>query len=105
MDVFRGGPGGVGVRVGAVCAGGGDGVRGRDDFDVETGAEGLHVRGYHSLVGRGTGGGEELGELGEAEGGEDGGDAWEGEVRGRSWKERGEDSLGVVAEVKVEGLV
>lgn len=47
---------------------------GGDDLDVEAGAEGFHVGDYALLVGWGAGGREELGELGEAKGGEDGGD-------------------------------
>ena len=88
VDVGGGRARGVGVGVGGGGAVGGDRVRGFDDFDVEAGAEGLEVGDDEgAIAGDGALFGQDGGELGEAEGGQDGGD-----VR-------------VVGEVKVEGLV
>lgn len=62
-------------------------MRGRDDFNVDTGGEGLEVGDDELMVWRWAGGGQDGGELGEAEGGEDAA------------------HIGVMGEVEIEGLV
>jgi len=61
------------VGVAAVGAAGGDGIWGVDDLDVETGTEGFHVRDYE-VVADNVVSWQDLGELSETEGGQDGHD-------------------------------
>lgn len=68
MDISRRWAGHVG-RGGV--ARGVEGLGRVDDFNVETGAKGLHVGDYEVAGSDHFGGGEVGGELGEAEGGED----------------------------------
>jgi len=85
VDVFRLAPCGVGFA--ALGPVGRNRLWGSDDFNVHPCAKGLQMRDYEVVIWNWACGGEEGGELSEAESGEDGG------------------HVGVVGEVEVEGLV